>query len=317
MRRALGRFALAGFVLFLSPLAQADYQDELLRHDSEALAFVHTDGFVMADVDALTDERYYSSTHFAALADGKASIRWPDADLDALTRAVLLLDAQEVGLPHVRYLLQYSINVSPDYPEIRHDYVEITRFNLGPERRRDVLQYVDEDHVAGLSEFGQGPHVSWRFALAPVMGMRAGLLYASRKEVQDRQAQALNCLGQPCLSLFDAQGPDGAWTPLVSPGLDAVPYHDQSPLGSTRAARIVQELWGALSFQGMDPLPYTPGQPQFIFVASVDVVGQDASAFGLVQQTLVMDHTVQAVWTRRDEAPDLHVRFTQAFVPRR
>lgn len=317
MMNGLRDGALAVFLLFLSPLVWADYQQELIRLDSEALAFVQADGFVMADVETLTDEHYYSSKHFPGLADGHASIHWPDAELDALTRAVLVLDAQEAHLPHVRYLLRYSMNVSPDYPEAQHDYVEITRFNLGPQRRRDVLEYVDEEHVADLEHFGVGPHVSWRFALAPVMGMRAGLVYASRKEVQDSQAHVLDCLGQPCLSLFDAQGPDLAWTPLASPDLDAVPYHDQSPLGSTRAARIVHELWAALSSHGMDPLPYRPGQPQFVFVTSVDVVGQDASAFGLVQQAFVMDHTVQSMWTRRTEIPGADVTFMQTHIPRR
>lgn len=301
----------------VSSLVRADYQQELVRLDTEALAFVQTSGYVMQDPDSLTTAQYYSSGRFPALNSGQMPLLWPDADLDALTRAVLLLDAREGDLPHVRYLLRYNINVSPDYPELRHDYVEVTRFNLGPERRRDVLEYVDEEHVADPAEFGVGPHVSWRFAMAPVMGMLAGVNYAARRDVPDAEARATDCLGAPCLSLIDAEGPSRTWTSLASPQLASAPYLDKNPMGTTRAARIVQELWAGLTSEGMDPLPYKPDQPQFLFVTSVDVSGQDALAYGLVQQAVVLDHTVREIWIRRDEAFGTPVRLVQTHVPRR
>lgn len=316
MQRLIAIFLLSSLP-FVSSLAQADYQDELVRLDAEALAFVQAGGYVMGDPDALTAQNYYSSHRFPGMAGGPMPLLWPDADLDALTRSVLLLDSQEGDLPHVRYLLRYSMNVSPDYPELRHDYVEITRFNLGPERRRDLLDYVAEEHVADPAEFGVGPHVSWRFAMAPVMGMLAGVNYASRREVPDAQARKMDCLGESCLSLIDAEGPASGWNSMSSPQLDSPPYHDKNAMGTTRAARIVQELWAGLSSQGMDALPYKPDQPQFVFAISVDVGGQDSIAYGLVQQAMVMDHTVQEIWTRRDEVPGTPVRLVQTHVTRR
>lgn len=317
MMNRLFTVALAFTLPLMSAPALADYQHELLRLDSQAQAFAMSGDYVMVDADSLTGDTYYSADHFPALTGAQGSIHWPDADLDALTRAVLLLDAREGPLPHVRYRLRYSMNASPDYPELQHDYVEVTRFNLGPERRRDLLDYVAEEHVADAAQFGIGPHVSWRFALAPVMGMRAGLMVAARREVSDKQARAMDCLDQSCLSLVDAEGPPLDWNPMASPDQADVPYRGKSPLGSTRAAAVVQELWAALSAFGMDPLPYKPDQPQFIFVASIDVGGQDASAHGMVQQAVVMDHSVQEIWTRRDEAGGSQAAFAQMYVPRR
>src|SRR5690606_22162753 len=133
----------------------------------------------------------------------QSSINLPDADLDPIARSVLLVEAYEAPLPHARYRIAYSMNVAPDYPESRNDHVEVTRYNLGPTRRNDLKRYMPENQLANPEEFGVGPHVSWRFVLSPVMGMQAALLYASRTELSETQAQAADCLGEPCLSLHD------------------------------------------------------------------------------------------------------------------
>lgn len=295
-------------------VVSAAYQQELARLDTTAQAFVQADSFVGVDAETLTDDHYYSAAHFPRASS--TAVLWPDADLDALTRAVLILEANEAPLPHVRFKIQYSMNSSADFPEAQHDYIEVTRFNLGPARRADLLEYVSQEHVASATEFGVGPHVSWRFALAPVMGMRAGLLYASRKEVSDDHARNIDCLGEPCLSLADTDGTSLTWSPVTLPQLERAPYVDKSPLGSTRTARIVQELWATLSAHGMDPLPYQPDQPHFVFVTSRDVSGQDAVSFGVVKQAVVLDHSVQQIWTRRVEIADRAAELSQAYVAR-
>lgn len=54
------------------------------------------------------------------------------SQLDALTRAVLLVHAYDAPLPHVRYRVEYSMNVSPHVPEARQDHVEAdARVNSG------------------------------------------------------------------------------------------------------------------------------------------------------------------------------------------
>lgn len=306
--------ATAMSLLSATAAANNGYQQELLRLDADAQAFVQAPGFVSVDPESLTDERYYSSANFPG---EQTSVFLPDTVLDAISRSVLLLDAYEGQLPHVRYLIRYSMNVSADFHEALHDYVEITRLNLGPARRADVLEYVSAEHVAPPSEFGVGPHVTWRFAMAPVMGMRAGLNYASRTEVPAAQAQNMDCLGEPCLSLADAEGPGFSWNPVPPPELDRPLYVDKSQLGSTRSVRIVEELWESMMSNGMDPLPYRPDQPHFVFVVSVDVVGQDASALGLAQQTMVLDGSIKEIWSRRTEAGPTSVEFATMAVPRR
>lgn len=314
------RLCVAVVISLLSTIAFANngYQQELIRLDSEAQAFTQAPGFVSVDPDSLTDERYYSATHFPTAAEGQASVLLPDADLDAMSRAVLILEAHEGQLPHVRYLIRYSMSISVDFHEAQYDYVEVTRFNLGPARRTDLLEYVSVEHVAPPSEFGIGPHVTWRFAMTPVMGMRAGLNYASRTEVPAAQAQRMDCLGEPCLSLADTEGPGFSWNPLTPPELKRPLYFDRSQLGSsTRSVRIVEELWESMTSNGMDPLPYRPDQPHFVFVVSVDVAGQDASALGMARQAMVLDDSIKEVWTRRIEAGQMPAEFSAMYVPRR
>lgn len=314
--RALFLTALA-FLLPINVFASQDYLNEMQRLDSEALAFTQAPGFVSVDVESLTDEQYYSAANFPAAFSNPASVRWPDADLDAMSRAVLILDTYEGPLPHARYLIRYSMNVSFEFHEAQHDYVEVTRFNLGPARRADVLEYVSGEHVAPPSEFGVGPHVTWRFAMSPVMGMRAGLNYASRTEVPDDRAQNMYCLGEPCLSLTDSEGPGFGWNAHSQPEVEQPPYVDKNQLGSTRSVRVVEELWESMTENGMDPLEYRRDKPHFLFVISENVSGQDASAMGLAQQTMVMDDSIKEIWTRRTEMGQMPAEFSIMYVPRR
>lgn len=305
-------------LLLLAGQASASqvYQQALAALEADAAAFIQGEGYVIVDPDTLTDEQYYSKKNFPDAQNGGASISLPDADLDPITRAILLFDAKEASLPHARYRVAYSMNASFEVPEARQDYVEVTRYNVGPARRNELLAFVPEAQVAAPAEFGVGPNVSWRFVMAPVMGTRAGLLHASRKEIPDAQAQAADCLGEPCLGLVDPVGPNMDWMPVQQAPLAPPAYAGKSDGDVARPARVIEELWTSMSSEGMDDLPYTQEQPPFVLVVSWNTAGQDVAVSGLARQFPVMDDSVSEIWTQRYEMAQSPASFSSLYVPR-
>src|SRR5699024_5856171 len=118
------------------------YQEALERLDADAKKFFQAQNYVSVDPDTLTGDEFYSQKNFPLERLNSVSISLVDADLDPITRAMLLFETQEVELPHVRYRITYSMNTSTEVPEARQDYVEVTRYNLGPSRRNDLLASV-------------------------------------------------------------------------------------------------------------------------------------------------------------------------------
>ena len=298
-------------------VANQTYQQALAELETSALDFIQAQEYVTVDPDTLIDGDYYSQKNFPTDSTRETSINLPDADLDPITRAMLLFESKEVSLPHARYRVTYSMNASTEVPEARHNYVEVTRYNLGPARRNDLLGSVPDGQVAGLEEFGIGPNISWRFVMMPVMGIKSDVIYASRKEVTEAQAQAADCLGSPCLALIDPQGPDRNWNSIPSPQLPAQVYSKNNNFELTAPTRVIEELWASISSDEMDILPYSKEQPQFEFVVSRNTFGQDDSVSALVKQFPVMDDSISEVWTRRIEIPNVPVEFANLYVPRR
>lgn len=317
MRRRIFPGAAAFVLLYGQAAAGNPYQQAWENLDANALAFIQAQGYTSVDSGALTGDRYYSKKIFPGAPDGKEPIHLPDADLDPLTRSILLVESSEVPLPHVRYRITYNMEASADVPEAQQSYIEVTRYNIGPARRDDLLKYVPGDQVADAAEFGVGPHVSWRFIMAPIMGMRADLRHASRKEVSDTEARAARCLGEPCLSLADPSGPERGWKPASSPPLGQPAYNNTNPAGVAQPARALQDLWASMVSEGMDPLPYTAEKPQFDFVVSSNTSGQDAAISGLARQSVVMDDSVSELWVQRNEVAQVPVDFSTLSVPRR
>lgn len=309
---------LVGFVFIPASAAvsaSAIYQQAVKNMDDTATTFIQEKGYEVRATEPLTEDTYYTLNNFPKTSS--QSVFLPDADLDALTRSILILEANESVLPHVRYHIRYSAQTDSEVPELTQDYIEITRYNLGPSRRADLLQYLENNQVAPVTEFGVGPHVSWRFVMGPVMGLQANLIQASRQEVSDSVAQQAMCFSQPCLSLEEPTIPSNLTTEsidLTTPLTSSYETHDEQ--GLTRPARVLEELWSTLSTEGMDPMPYIKDQPHFVFVISKDVDGQESNVLGLGQQTMVFDDSIKNIWVQRHEVAGGDVYFNQAFTPR-
>lgn len=301
----------------LAPLAvQANevYQNTLIRMDETAQLFVAGNNYIEQSVDELTGSQYYSKKTFPKFSENAAQVSYIDADLDALTRAILILGAQEVELPHVRYQINYSINTDTEIPELKHDYIEVSRYNLGPARHNDLLQDLDAENVASLDEFGVGPHVSWRFVMAPVMGMQAAVLYAARKEISDATAQKTMCFALSCLALEAPELPQGQVQVLTPKSVAPAQYRTENLYGGARPARVLEELWA--EFRSDDPLPYSKDNPQFIFVISSNVIGQDSLVLGTGLQTIVLDDAIAKIWLQRWQVADMQSELTQVVILR-
>jgi Ca-activated chloride channel family protein len=297
-----------------------DAASEVLQERADA--FVHAAGFTEADPEALqeqlrADDRLWSDA-------AASSVFLPDADLDPLAKAVLLVESQEVPLQHYRYLLTYLLRAaSPDHPDITHSYVEVTRFNLGPARHAEVVSAAGE-HAAPAGEFGVGPDVSWRFVFHSIMGQRSDVFAASRHELTAGEAADRDCLGEPCLSLAEPVLPDGEFPNADTPAFDdssvyASRVHEG---GVALPVRVAAEMFSAVTSHGFEAAMDDSTEPQLTLVISHNVSGQDENGFALLRQGRILDHAISEIWLQRSEVSgaDLadwnQVSWQQVTVPR-
>ncbi len=279
--------------------------------DRQTRAFVAAEGHDTLDLDQdFWDERYYTPGRFPEMVAGGPSL--PDAHLRPVARAILLLEAYEGVLPRVRYKLEYRRAPSPDenFPfEIGH--IQLTRFNLGPELRRQAVSAYGAESVAPAKAFGVGPHVRWRLVLQPAMTQVADVVAISRRVLSDAEAEAIDCLGTPCLSTDPAWGPEDGWKPLPSPPATATVSRSRPAIAAADLGEALQgdAAYGESSEGGSD------SEPQLILVISAGIDGQDPPVAAVGQVPNALDDAIEQYWIRRIES-DTSVDWERRFIYR-
>lgn len=273
-------------------------------------AFVSVEGFSKVDPVRLlkdwdTPARFPHRTTNAVFGS--------DARINAATRALMLLESREPPLPHVRYRITYRLDNAPDFDGYANAYVEVTRFNLGPVRRADVVEAAPAGvPVAPAEHFGTGPSVSWRFVMGSIQGRLADVIRASRRALSVAEARAMDCLGTPCMTWVSPPGPAGEWRQIEAPAVEPAAYVAQAD-GIATAARISELLYRQASGgqETIEPLAMHAAEPQLTFVISMDVDGQDHAADGLLHQQWLFDDAISSIWTQRRDAGPGAVQWRQ------
>lgn len=262
-------------------------------HAQSPERWIAAPGFQAVAPDKLDGKRYDAAARFPSQG---ASAFHPDADLPAPVRALLLLEAYEGALPHARYLVSYQPTSAAAAPDGTRDLVDITRLNLGPAVRADLVDSVPAEHLAPMKEFGVGPHVRWRFAMSPQRGMTAGLDAVGRKVLSDKEAAGMDCLGRPCTALESAQGPSGRWkarrVDKLPPSFARSTAHGPAP------ASVVEHLLAAMGEDALRGAPFAPDAQRLVFVVSVNAAGQESQTTALARNALVFDDAVGTHWLR-------------------
>ena len=146
-----------------------------------------------------------------------AALRWPDADLPPVARAIEIFAAQDGFAPHGRiWVSQETVDITPEGAggPMPVSLIRLQAFNLGAARRNALMDILDADAVAPLAAFGVGPDIEWRFVMRPVQGMHADILAAARQEIATDdtvdcglfacatpEPVDMDRLGQPCTLL--------------------------------------------------------------------------------------------------------------------
>ena len=147
-----------------------------------------------------------------------AALRWPDADLPPLARAVEVFAAQDGFALHGRIrLTQEYVEIIPEGAggPMQVSLIRLQAFNLGEARRNELMEFLDASAVAPLEAFGAGPDVEWRFVMRPIQGMRANIVAAGRHEIAPDDA--VECGPSACTAPepldMDTHGPTCAELP--------------------------------------------------------------------------------------------------------
>lgn len=261
---------------------------------SAADRFVSEGGFAVSDPDRVWDEIN------AALPGARAeSVFLPAASLAPVPLALLALEASEPALERVRYRIRFGtrwIAEAPGGPPVPVGHVEVTRFNLGPAIRRQMVDAMGAEAVAGAEEFGVGPHVAWRLVTRPVMGHRAMVVAAGRMELDGEAAREEACFGTSCLDPAPALDTLVPWGGFGQVDADIRGEGEGGVLAPVQAAEL---LLGEVDHIEPGAAPGGASVPGWAIEAVLEAnLGQDAGLDGAYRWGRLQDDSVAAGWQR-------------------
>ncbi len=250
------------------------------------------------------------------------SVFLPGSRLAPPTRALLKLQAAEEAISPARYRIRYGLVQLPNPPKtdpITLSLVQVDRFNLGPALRAALERQHGPESVRAES-FANNAHISWRFAMRPVMGTTAVTTAASRADIPHTFAQTMDCLGRPCAAAEITEPPAHLdWQAEQAADWDFETDYAIARNGLPSAATLLDLLLaesGAASrndtvtWQGFESREGLPEGTPFVDIVIETGLGQDAHIAGLLREDHRMDHETRTQWihlravaTTPDEMP--------------
>ena len=265
-----------------------------IAHADPPAHFVSQDGFSAMDPD-----RVWNDVNAALPGSGAESVFLPAANTAPVPLALLALEAAEPALERVRYRLRYGtdwVEAMPSGAPQPVSYIEVTRFNLGPAIRQQMVDSIGADAVAGAEEFGVGPHVAWRLVTQPVMGNRAMVVAAGRMELSEEAAHAETCFGDPCLDTIPGLESLVAWSEMEPANAD---IQGAGAGGVLTPAQAVELLLGEVDSIESDAAPGEAAIADWAIEAVLEAnLGQDAGLDGAYRWGGLLDDSVAAIWQR-------------------
>ncbi|WP_083007444.1 hypothetical protein [Halomonas sp. GT] len=282
-------------VVFGGEMAADQRLEEAASLEDVAAVFIPEDTWQRQKATALEEQLREALTDNG----GSDSVFLADADMGPLGKALLAVLNEEPAIPHVRYRLRYAqANVASELSSpLIVELVEISRFNLGPSRRAELIEIYGEKQVAPAAEFGQAPDVAWRLVTRPIMGQVAGLVHVARRELS--QKHAADCLEFSCRDVNSLNEAVRDW-PEFEP---IEPLFDQGPL-ELSVLQVGLEKLGLHDEPGHTgwripewPESVAAGEP-FIDVYIERGLGQDDALDLVIHHDQLMDDHTRALWER-------------------
>jgi len=266
------------------------------------------------------------------LHDDPDSVFLPGSRLTPLTRALLKLEAVDGAISPARFRLRYGQVQIPNPPKadpLTISLVQVDRFNLGPARYSELKREHGAANVRADS-FADSAHVSWRFAMRPVMGTTAMTAAAARARIPQAFAETMDCLGAPCTATTATEPAmpldwESAEAPTANFEADYDTRDDGVPSPAALLDLLLVESHAATRNDGITWRGFEPREGLAEGTPLVDIVietglGQDSHIAGLLRDDYLMDHETRTQWIRLrtvattpDRAPILDL--ARAFVP--
>lgn len=217
-----------------------------------------------------------------------------------------------------RYRLSYGqamVAAPPAASPLPVSLVQIDRFNLGPEVRKELVEIHGVENVAPPAAFGEGAHVSWRLAMRPLMGHQADIMAASRMEIAAAAAGAETCFGRSCLSTAMVIEDAASWSGMPAAGHDPDAVYPAERDGLPTPAAVVDMLTNEFGFEAREGVGAF--EPFAVIIMELNL-GQDATLDAALREAALMDDSVSAVWRRISATPSApgtipQLRAAQAF----
>lgn len=229
--------------------------------------------------------------------------------LSPLAKAMLLVEAEAGTLPRTRHHLSVRVE-NFDAPPPNDPgpvlFVQLDRYNLGPAIRAELVANAGADNVAPEAEFGEGPHVSWRFVMQRLMGHEAALIAAgfmqldgaALEEASPAAGSLADCLGIPCLSTTGGIDEVAVWQEMeaAAPDPSGLPYQTLAA-GLPSAAALLDLATQEPPFDPYGAELFGQGRVVAEFVIETGLA-QEAVIDLAFRQGDLPDDSVAAVWQR-------------------